>query len=398
MNEICVRTNKSEYVGGETVYGFVHRLLPSRSNCSLRVVYLSVKEPIESKRLKIKVKGYEKCRWEYSYSEQDEDSWIKRTGEKKGRQQFLDFQQKLIEYDEVFPFGYYLYPFQYSLPHGLPGILLPCSVSSSIWVAGVFDYKKNGKGHALLAQVHYKVKAEVDTPGTKYSLKAVQQFTVRDVCHCKGHSIEPIRHTKTGAVKTCCCIPRGNVIVAAKLEKTNYQAGEEALLFVELSNGSSVRIDTFVVKLMRVIRLRGSDPHRENSRKESKCILDTISMDSYKGCDSGASKKTSIPIKLWLQEGNRKERVELQPGTSGAVVKCKYHIDIEIQVPWAPDIEIHVPIQIEPPKNRMWEEWKPPPWANKCKLVSQDGPHAIPTEILQSPAFAGLLMPAVINN
>ena len=69
----------------------------------------------------------------------EEDNWVKRTGKKKGRTQFLELNQNLIEYEGIdcyhieigtsehtyliddFPLGYFFYPFQYVLPQGLPG-------------------------------------------------------------------------------------------------------------------------------------------------------------------------------------------------------------------------------------------------------------------------------------
>ncbi|XP_065846605.1 arrestin domain-containing protein A-like [Oscarella lobularis] len=359
MNEICIRTNKGEYVGGETIFG---------------IVYLAVRNPIQSRKLKLKIKGHEKCEWDYSYSVREEDNWVKRTGKKKGRTQFLELNQNLIEYEDDFPLGYFFYPFQYVLPQGLPG---------------TFYYKCDEKGNSVLAEVAYKIKAEVvDTSGSSDAkLKAVQLLSISDRCKIR----DAAECTKTSMVKTCCCIPRGDVIVTANLDKMTYQTGEEATILIDVKNNSSINTSHMVVRLMRGIRLRGADAHRERSKKEPKCLMDVMSMSSYEGCASGSFKRTNAPIKLWSQQ-HEIDKADILPSTSGSVVRCNYHIDIEVVVPWAPDVELQVPIQIKPPKNKTWEEWKSPSWASECHRVITQGPCAVTAKTLDSASFSGVII------
>jgi hypothetical protein len=83
MNQIVIRTNKGEYIAGETVYG---------------CVYLNIVKPIASKGMKLKVKGLEKCEWEYSYTEREDEGFVTKHGEMKGKKEFFKVEIRLIDY------------------------------------------------------------------------------------------------------------------------------------------------------------------------------------------------------------------------------------------------------------------------------------------------------------
>lgn len=89
-----------------------------------RCVYLNIVKPIPSKGMKLKVKGLEKCEllvyvpldtacnrvntplnsrcipgeWEYSYNEQEEERYVTRQGEMKGKKEFFKVEIRLIDY------------------------------------------------------------------------------------------------------------------------------------------------------------------------------------------------------------------------------------------------------------------------------------------------------------
>jgi hypothetical protein len=305
MNEILIRTNKAEYVGGEKVYG---------------IVYVCVHDPLDSKGLRLKVKGYEKCVWNYSYSEREGDEWVRRTGHKKDKKEFFRVDIRLMEYPGGFPVGYYSYPFQYALPPGLPG---------------VFHFA-NDIGMKWSATVKYKIKAEVDIPGMKNDLKATQPLMVRQRTKCQDP--EPQVYTEQGKVHTFCCIPRGDVNVIARLDKTAYRAGQEAEIAVDIDNQSSVDIEHFAVKLTRVVKLKGNDPHRHDDGKDVHCILDMIRENSYDGCRSGSHNSKKIPLELWTNQDGK--QVELQPETNGSVVKVFCFLSVSLLSKICPNSQV----------------------------------------------------------
>jgi len=46
---------------------------------------------------------------------------------------------------------------------------------------------------------------------------------------------------------------------------------------------------------------------------------------------------------------------DMEPSTSGEkYVKCKYHVDVECDVAYAPDIEVHLPITVFAPQPAAW--------------------------------------------
>ncbi|XP_062517397.1 arrestin domain-containing protein A-like [Corticium candelabrum] len=353
MNQIFVRTNKGEYIAGETVYG---------------CVYLNIVRPIASKGMKLKVKGLEKCDWEYTYNEQDEDRYVSRQGEMKGKKEFFKVEIRLIDYPGGFPMGCFAYPFQYTLPQSLPG---------------VFSKEDKQHGEVWKAAIKYRVKAEVDIPGTKHDLQVKQPLIVYSELR---KPVEPVRYDKQGTVRTCCCIPRGDVLVQATMDKNSYFAGETAQIHVDVDNQSAVDIENFAVKLMRVITLKGKDDDR--NYHDSLKLIDTVCENKYDGCPANSNKSRDVPLELFSKTGSSHK--ELQPTTGGSVVSCSYHVDIEMQVPWAPDIEIHAPVQILAPVNVQWQQWQPPSWVSQCVQTQVVGPYGVAPEVLASQAFAGI--------
>lgn len=318
--------------------------------------------------MKLKVKGLEKCEWEYSYTEREDEGFVTKHGEMKGKKEFFKVEIRLIDYPGGFPMGCFSYPFQYTLPQSLPG---------------VFSKEDKEFGEKWKGAIKYRVKAEVDIPGTKHDLQVKQSLIVFTELR---KPIEPIEYQKQGTVRTCCCIPRGDVFVKAIMDKNSYIAGETAQIHVDVDNQSAVDIDNFAVKLMRVIVLKGKDAHR--GHHDNLRLVDTVCENKYEGCSANSKKSRDVPLVLKSKRGN--DLRELQPSTNGSVISCSYHVDIEMQVPWAPDIEIHAPVQILAALNQQWQQWQPPPWVSQCAQTQVAGPYGVSMEVLASQAFAGI--------
>lgn len=97
------------------------------------------------------------------------------------------------------------------------------------------------------SQITYKVIAEVDRPGSGEVLKASQFITINE--HLPLTSVEPEVMTERRTVKICCCIPKGDVLVNAWMDKRVYTSGETASVHVDVKNNSNVDIDSFIVKV-----------------------------------------------------------------------------------------------------------------------------------------------------
>lgn len=359
MNQISIRTNKGEYIGGETIYG---------------TVYLWICSPTSGKGIKLKFKGYEKCEWEYSrqVSRTGEDGtteWEEVQCKVKGDKKFFEAEFQLVEYIDGIPIGHYSYPFQYTLKQDIPG---------SFHMKGKTNSGHNNNDWG--ADVKYKVKAKIEGHDSGSKLKASQPLIIRN--DLRDEVNQPETHEKEGTVRMCCCIPRGNVYLKARLDSKVYPAGTTAKVHVDVQNDSSVDIENFVLKLMQVIHLQGKDDDSSQHKRES--LTNTVCENKYDGCKSGENKECDIDLILKSKDG------EIEPTTKGSHIECSYHIDIEMQVNWAPDIEIHAPIILTAPSNNWWQGWAPPQWLINCQPVPVEGPCAVPQPLMTSQTFSNV--------
>lgn len=369
MNRIAVRTNKGDYLGGEKVYGTVYLWICGTDPC---------------RGVNLKFRGREKCEWEYREVQQDEATKmpVTITKTKQSRRDMFRAELRLIEYHDGIPMGCYAYPFQYTLQQGLPGS---------------FEGSGNqANGDKWKAKISYKVIAEVDRPGSGEVLKASQHITVNE--HLPLTPVEPEKMTDRRIVKICCCIPKGDVLLTAWLDRKVYTSGETAVLHVDVKNNSNVDIDSFIVKLIRVVNLKPQD--RELSASVSShdshlsvapairipVIIDTITERSHDGCQGRQLKNTEIPLDLWEEM----TRVEFQPSTNGQIVKSKYHVDVEMAIEWALPISVQLPVTLRAPPNHSWSDWEPPRWVYNCKVVRVTGPCAVPEHLLGSKLFVNI--------
>ena len=78
--------------------------------------------------------------------------------------------------------------------------------------------------------------------------------------------------------------------------------------------------------------------------------------------------------------------------------QCSYIVDVEVHIPWAPDVEVRQTLTIRPPANTAvsvlwhgtvsypspppkWSDWRPPGWITSCKPTQVLSPCAVPSDI-----------------
>jgi hypothetical protein len=78
--------------------------------------------------------------------------------------------------------------------------------------------------------------------------------------------------------------------------------------------------------------------------------------------------------------------------------QCSYVVDIDVHVPWAPDIEVRLPLIVKPSIDEVvsllynfcqellcllqWKAWHPPEWVNRCTREEVTGMCAVPQDII----------------
>jgi len=315
-NSIYVQTNKPSYVAGEAVSG---------------TVFLNIVQPVVSKGIFLKVKGYERTRWEQKKTRMVEEG-LNDDGsaklvqqeyieEHKGERHFFKVRCPLYAFGGPMVPGQWSFPFAFNLPEDLPGVF---NESGERW--GV---KYHGR-------VYYKIKAECDVAGMfKSDIKHKQKLIVHERVMT---ALQPVTGENTSNVMVCCCINKGSANMKTHFDKNCYIPGERAQIICEVRNNSTVGFKHITVKLMRRIKLK-ADHHQELNQVEE------VYVEKYPGVEANSEavgeNARQVPLPL-----NHRHHGTIEPETHGHLVHCEYWVDVECDIPMAPDIEIHMPIHI----------------------------------------------------
>jgi hypothetical protein len=123
-------------------------------------------------------------------------------------------------------------------------------------------------------------------------------------------------------------------------------------------------------QLVREITINDGRGNRTNFYK-------IMSEARYEGCPPGDSRSRAVPLLLMSKTNHH-----IKPSTKSGLVECKYHVLIEMDIPWAPDIEIPSPVTIYMPLSAAWAGWAPPAWASHCVTQQVHPALRVPDHIL----------------
>ncbi|TMW65704.1 hypothetical protein Poli38472_008346 [Pythium oligandrum] len=307
--KIGIKVDKPFYIAGELVTG---------------AIYIHVFEPIECSAVILKATGKEKLKWTEVHTHTDSDGTIKteRTSHEKETE---FFKQKIVlcSVDQVFAPGKYVYPFSYQLLPDLPG---------------VFEMDEYSEGHIerLDAAIRYKLKATLDIEGfLAKDLKAKCFLVVHERL---TESIRPSEDSTTQQVNFLCCINKGTCQLGVAMDKNVYIPGEAAQISCRIVNGSQVDIQAMRCKLFQDLTLRVNGGSHRFSRK--------ISEQTFPGVPAGAIVDQPQPLPLVPNAGRERN---INPSTSGRMISCDYRVDIECDIPWCPDVHLHMPVTLIAP-------------------------------------------------
>ncbi len=300
MSSITIETNKEDYTGGETVSG---------------VAKLEVSDPIVARGIRIKFEGFERSYWttgsgknrrthsKYHYYIQDEKTLFGR--EPLGYMETMADAVKGIftkaHYDVIKP-GTYEYEFSYTLPENIPG-----------------DYESGGN-----SRIAYEITVYVDIP-LKFDLigkKTISIYERHDESLAKPVSGE---NSKTFMLDSA-----GPLEMMVKTDTNMYYPGDKGTGSVEITNKSSKEIDAVTVSIARVMDLKTD--YRSSSFTQE---IEVNRMDKPsipKGKPTTFEFDFEIPEHLYCTV------------TSGQIVKVHYELVVNLDVPWAIDLDTRLPI------------------------------------------------------
>lgn len=302
--------DKESYMSGEEITG---------------VVRVFCRHPIDASAVMLKVTGKEKVYFEkvlYRTEGEGEDErripYVKQFANK--REIYKD-RVTLASLPGTLAPGTHEYRFAWRLPAGLPS---------------AFRYRdsqlnrETNRNLRTEGEILYKIKATLDKNGFfSKDINSKRELVVTP--NITGLDMAPASGQKTGSVMFCCCINKGEVDLKCFFDKASYFEGETAMVTAEINNRSEVDINRMVVKLMRDMRFQGQGDYY----MDVDCILES-SFDPVK-----AGEQKVIPMTLPLTG-------RLVPTTEGQIVSCKYRFEVECDISWCPDVEVHLPTRIFP--------------------------------------------------
>ncbi|ETI57006.1 hypothetical protein F441_00608 [Phytophthora nicotianae CJ01A1] len=307
--KIGITVDKPSYVAGDLVVGTIH---------------VSIHDTIECDALVLKVSGKEKVELTHVRHEtRDGETTVHRDQVHLGNE---FFKQKIVicaTSGRNYTPGRYSYPFEYQLPAQLPGVF---------HIAGY----SQGDIVNLSAKIKYKFKATLDVNGFFSSdLKADCNLVVHER---NFKELVPSEDSTTQDVKFLCCFNRGTCQLAVAMDKSVYFPGETAQIQCNITNGSTVEITAMRCKLYQDITVKIT---KEGSYRT---LTKLMCESAFPGVPPGASLSQPQPLTLISTSSGH-----LQPSTKSDLIACAYRIDVECDIPWCPDVRLHLPINILAP-------------------------------------------------
>ena len=204
------------------------------------------------------------------------------------------------------PQGTLDYPFQFQLPANLP----------SVYARDL----KEPDGDDFKAAVIYKAKAFIDIPGA--DIEEITHFVISEPV------AKEIKEVKVEGQKSF-TFSRGKLYFTAKMDKNVFIPGEEFKVHVSINNESGKNVDWIKVKLHEDLEVK-AQVHKKVYNRE-------LYREKWEGVQAKSKKEMDLDFKI---------KSDIQPSTHGSLIRCDYHLDIECDVPWAGDLELHPKITV----------------------------------------------------
>ena len=286
------------------------------------------RQPLHCSAVKLKVTGHEKCKFDvlHAHTVQQTDGSSKTIYTKskaREKKEFFDRSEKSL-WSGVIPAEPQEIPFQFPLPRDLP---------ASFHLKG-----RQGSGERerkWQGRIVYKVKAVLELP-QRPDMKAEQLLVMVEP---PRSPTKPVKEEKEGSAMCCLCIPRGRISMTANFDRLQVFPGERFAFYLSVRNDSSMDVRATKIKLMRTIRLR-ADGHTWN-------LVDSI---------GETSKFDAVPARKSMEKNVHLDiHSSVEPATTlGRLVQCSFNVNVECDIPFAPDVELHRSLDIVPLRPTQW--------------------------------------------
>jgi hypothetical protein len=300
MSSISIRTDKDDYTGGEVVKG---------------AVVLELDEPIPARGVRIRFSGSERALWSAAPG-RDQSNYV-------DLRKLFDTEETLLgkpslafgevikdalkgifskDHYEVIEAGSHDYPFSFELPKGLPG-----------------DYE-SPRG----SSIRYELTAYVDVP-LRIDLETSKRLTVYEPA--AKSDVEPAAAEDSRTFMFEASAP---LELTVALDQQHFIAGETAHCRVTICNKSSKSIDGIQLLVRQIEDLVVDGIAHEN------CFDVPAAQVGDREIARGEPVEIDLDVQLPKQL--------YASIASGTLVKLRYQWVVKLDIPWARDLEVGVPI------------------------------------------------------
>jgi hypothetical protein len=307
-NVVLVHTEKPNYYPGERVAGTVSLSLLKLST-HIQAVY-------------VKVTGTENVIIPYTETiyvpnPSNPQERIAKTLYKVATEEHQFLKRTFCLYSQgmtVVGAGNFVFPFEFTLDTGIPGS---------------FHLKAAG---GVEGSVVYRVSCEVVTSGLIFddSLRHAQEFCVKEPMRALPNRTET---TKESDVTFLCCINKGRVGMSATVDKNAAFPGERINLHLVVNNSQSqvdLRRLGFNVNRQVTFRAKGQ------TWRDSSEIISNQSPEVLRGTMADRHIDVVLPGTCL-------------PTTHASLITCGYELEVELVVPWSPNVRIRQPLTVYAP-------------------------------------------------
>lgn len=300
MNTISILLPKTDYTGGETISGSVE---------------LTIEEALPARGVRVQFRGMEQSHWtegsgkhRHVHSEErvlfDEEQTLWGRPPLGLAELLADSAKGFFSagHYEVLEPGAWSLPFTFVLPQELPG-----------------DYISMAK-----STIEYEVRAWVDIP-LKVDLKTKQSLTIYEAY--RGGEPAPVM---VQDAKRFLFDSAGALDLSVALERQLFFVGETIQCRLHIQNASSKRVEKAILSLKQTEYLRAGD-----TGTEKECDLGSQEFPEA-AVPAGGQGSFVLPFQV---------PADLYPTVSaGTLIKVRYELKVQLDIPWARDLELLAPI------------------------------------------------------
>ncbi|EGZ19680.1 hypothetical protein PHYSODRAFT_312731 [Phytophthora sojae] len=209
-------------------------------------------------------------------------------------------------------------------PVYIAGELVVCTIYADILEPIECDalvLKVTGKEKVEFSHVHTEFRDGESVEQRDHVERDKDFFKQKILCDLVVHernfkALVASEDSTTQDVKFLCCFSRGTCQLAVAMDKSVYFPGETAQILCNINNGSSVEITAMRCKLYQDITVQLS-----NGAGSYRTLTKLMCENAFPGRLPSAS-------------------------TKGELIACAYRIDVECDIPWCPDVCLHLPVSI----------------------------------------------------